>query len=57
MFRHIGKQVLFNGEQGKLISIDPVQKGRMIRYYGTIERIRGENTYTSKKLISTLEKV
>ena len=58
MFQHIGKDVLFNGtDTGKLISIDPIQRGEMIRYYGTIERVRGEHTFTSRKLISTLEKI
>lgn len=58
LFQHIGKQVLFDGdEKGKLIDLIPIQKGKLVRYYGKIERVRGPNKFYSKRLVGTLEKI
>ena len=59
MFTHIGKDVLFDNdsETGKLTAIAPIEKGKFVYYYGTIERVRDKKVFTSRRLITTLEKI
>jgi|GEM_PF-3628865 len=60
MRHHIGKNVNVTGGMGevcKLLSIDVFDVGGILRYYGTIERIRGKKSFKSRRMLTHIQPV
>ena len=55
LWDHIGKDIIFDVDQkGVLKGIEPLQRGRWVKYYAVIEIKRASKTFTSRRMVKTV---